>query len=182
MTPAMRSELCFFFYKTFPAAVIDFFYCYTFLFVLGAWLVFVFACFFHRRFAFSKPLLIFFALFIVSYTVYVFADCVKYVRFLFQTLPQLWAGWFGADNLDDYWELYSTEFPFPAEFESSPYFPLDAGYYDFYENNYLIEDSIYNQLAYSIPVGIACFIYYLAFVISLLRKGFRRTKKGGDAV
>ncbi len=163
---SMTLRLCFFWSNIFPAAVIDFFYYRIFLFVLGAWLVFAFACFFHRRFAFSKPILIFFILCIGIFSFNVIWNGFDYVEILFNK----------GQHLIEYYN--SGEF---SPFGSSPYYPVDGSFYSTieYQMGNRLTDTTYYRLASSIPVGFACFVYYLLFLFSLLRKGLGRTRKGG---
>lgn len=156
-----------------PGWFMEFFYHNTLFLVLVTWAVFLYACKFHRDFAFSKPMLVVFLLFVAFYSVYLFSDALKYVDMLFPNEKLL----IGNDIIG--LNERSLLVPEPGEYYPSRY-PLDGSYYNVIEKEMgnRIADSIFLRLATSIPTGVACIVYDFLFVVSLVRNRKHKEVKG----
>ena len=154
-----------------PGWFMEFFYHNTQFLVLITWAVFLYACKFHRDFAFSKPMLVVFLLFVAFYSVYLFSDALKYVDMLFPNEKLL----IGNDIIG--LNERSLLVPEPGEYYPSRY-PLDGSYYNVGGMGSRVSSSIFIRLAISVPTGIACIVYDFLFVVSLVRNRKYREVKG----
>ena len=154
-----------------PSWFMEFFYHNTLFLVLVTWAVFLCACKFHRDFAFSKPMLAVFLLFVAFYSVYLFSDALKYVDMLFPNEKLL----IGNDIIG--LNERSLLVPEPGEYYPSRY-PLDGSYYNVGGMGSRVSSSIFIRLAISVPTGIACIVYDFLFVVSLVRNRKYREVKG----
>ena len=154
-----------------PGWLMEFFYHNTLFLVLVTWVVFLYACKFHRDFAFSKPMLVVFLLFVAFYSVYLFSDALKYVDMLFPNEKLL----IGDDIIG--LNERSLLVPEPGEYYPSRY-PLDGSYYNVGGMGSRVSSSIFIRLAFSVPTGIACIVYDFLFVVSLVRNRKHREVKG----
>ena len=168
MDPYVWICICRFWSLFMPRELMTFFYQNTLFLVLVTWAVFFFACKFHREFAFSKPMLIVFVLFVGIYSVTLFLDALQFIILLFPNEEQLVAFEITDNN---------TLFPLLPE----EYYALDAGYYNAieFETANRISSSIFLRWAIAVPAGIACIIYSILFTISLIRKHSEKTLAGG---
>ena len=154
-----------------PGWLMEFFYHNTLFLVLVTWAVFLYACKFHRDFAFSKPMLVVFLLFVAFYSVYLFSDALKYVDMLFPNEKLL----IGNDIIG--LNERSLLVPEPGEYYPSRY-PLDGSYYNVGGMGSRVSSSIFIRLAISVPTGIACIVYDFLFVVSLVRNRKHKEVKG----
>ena len=154
-----------------PGWFMEFFYHNTLFLVLVTWAVFLYACKFHRDFAFSKPMLVVFLLFVAFYSVYLFSDALKYVDMLFPNEKLL----IGDDIIG--LNERSLLVPEPGEYYPSRY-PLDGSYYNVGGMGSRVSSSIFIRLAFSVPTGVACIVYDFLFVVSLVRNRKHKEVKG----
>lgn len=166
----MCMEICRLWALLMPREMLEFFYQNTLFLVLVTLIVFLLACRFCRGFAFSKPMLIFFGVFVGGYSLLMLFDALQYIDLLFPSEKQL-----VAFDITDNTSLFPLS---PDE-----YYALDGSYYSAieFETDNRISFSIFERLSLAVPAGIACIVYDILFIVALVRKRSGKKMKGGAA-